>query len=169
MEGEIAAAVVDAPTAPTAHAVESSAPDRKAVLLALACATKSANMTVQDSDMAMPKPGDGTTVGHNEAGRTICLHSLAVLPEFQAKGLGSTLLKDFIQRMEGAGAGDRIAIITFERLVPWYERHGFRSLGRSEATFGGEVWYDMVRELRSQSEQRETSLHRFVDEDASIS
>jgi hypothetical protein len=40
---------------------------------------------------------------------------------------------------------DRVALITFERLVPWYERFGFENLGKSNAQYAGEEWYDMVR------------------------
>ena len=66
--------------------------------------------------------------------------------------------------MESAGAGDRIALLCLEHLVPFYERAGFKKLGASKATFGGVPWYDMVRELKSQDQQiedlRELHSHR---------
>lgn len=83
-------------------------------------------------------------VGHREEGRTIAVHSLAVLPSLQNQGLGSTLLKAFIQRMEYVQAADRIALLAHGELVKFYEKLGFENKGPSKATFGGGNWVDMV-------------------------
>ena len=84
-------------------------------------------------------------LGHKEEGRTICLHSLAVLPEYQNQGLGKTLVLSYIQRIQSAGVVDRIALLTYDRLVPFYERLGFEYRGKSKAQYGGGGWNDMVR------------------------
>lgn len=86
--------------------------------------------------------------GHQEAGRTICIHSLAVVPSHQGKGLGSTLMKAYIQRMEQSQAGDRIALLAHGELVAFYEKLGFVNKGPSKAQFGGGNWVDMVNRLR---------------------
>jgi GNAT superfamily N-acetyltransferase len=149
------------PTAETATPVYSGAPDRKAVLLGHICATKTTNPTVADSDMAIPEPNTTTvdpSVGHKETGRTLCIHSLAVLPQYQRRGLGKTLMKAYLQRMETQGVADRVALIAHEELIPYYENLGFRNVGRSEAQFGGGGWTDMVRELKNgevESEEEE--------------
>lgn len=84
-------------------------------------------------------------IGHQEDGRTIGIHSLAVLPEYQRKGLGTILLKAYIQRMTDSEIADRISILTYEDLAPWYEKtFGFKNDGKSEAAFGGGDWVDMV-------------------------
>ena len=106
-------------------------------------------------EWSTPEPGASPRPGHKEEGRTICLHSLAVLPSFQGQGLGGSILRAYVDRMEAAGAGDRIALLCLEHLVPFYERCGFTKLGASQATFGGVPWYDMVRELKSQERQIE--------------
>lgn len=99
--------------------------------------------------MAIPTTGhSGPSIGHKEEGRTICIHSLAILPEYQGRSLGKTLLKAYIQRMESHGVGDRIALITHEELVPFYQKLDFENAGKSDAQFGGGGWYDMVRELK---------------------
>ncbi|KAF2805820.1 acyl-CoA N-acyltransferase [Mytilinidion resinicola] len=126
---------------PFSHPADSSYPDRKSVLLAHCIATKSANLTVTDDDMAMPP------LGHNEHGRTICLHSVAVLPEYQNLGLGRTIVLAFVQRMQSAGMADRVALLAHEKLVPFYERIGFENRGESKATYGGGGWFDMVLEF----------------------
>lgn len=84
------------------------------------------------------------TRGHNQLGRTVCVHSLAVLPQFQGRGLGMLLMKAYIERIQTAAIADRLALLAHDELVPFYEKLGFRKVGKSEATFGGATWVDMV-------------------------
>ena len=135
---------MEAATASSASSVVSKS-DRKDVLIGHIVSTLTANETIEDADMEMPK--DGASGGHNVHGRTIALHSLAVLPDYQGKGYGSVLLADYIKRMSQQGVYDRIAIITYDDLVPFYEKHGFRNLGPGKAQFGGGGWVDMVVDL----------------------
>lgn len=121
-------------------------------MLAHAVATKTTNSTVTDDDMALPphwreQSHINPELGHKEAGRTVALHSLAVLPECQRIGLGRVVLRGFVQRMEGSGLVDRVALLSHEHLINFYEGCGFRCLGKSDATFGGGGWYDMVSVL----------------------
>ena len=89
-------------------------------------------MNIPTSEAPDPK------LGHKEEGRTICVHSLAVLPQFQKRGLGKTLMLAYIQRLESQGVADRLALISHEELIPYYEGLGFENQGKSEAQFGGE-------------------------------
>jgi GNAT superfamily N-acetyltransferase len=104
---------------------------------------------VKDDDMAIPPnwktdPTAKSPLGHQDDGRTVAIHSLAVLPAYQHKGFGSRLLKAYIQRIKSSGVADRIAIITYDRLVAYYEHFGFKNEGESAVVFGGAKWYDMV-------------------------
>ncbi|KAG8631962.1 hypothetical protein KVT40_001102 [Elsinoe batatas] len=168
-----------ATTASTSVPVYSGTPERKSILLGHIIATKTTNPLVRDEDMALPPnwraehqrgidspstvtpawtprigaSGDGPSVtppGHKEDGRTICIHSLAVLPEFQGRGLGKLLLRSYIQRMEGSGVADRVAIIAHEKLVPWYEGMGFESKGQSPVEFAGGKWVDLSLDLKKE-------------------
>lgn len=144
-------------TASTAHIVETGAPERKEFLLAMVCATKTRNELVSDDDMNVPSGWreqphpPNATVGHQEDGRTIAVHSLAVEPSVQGRGLGKTLLKAYIQRMQTSGVADRISILTYERLVPFYESVGFENRGPSKVQYGGGGWVDMVSSSDSES------------------
>lgn len=154
-------------TASTAHVVESgAAPERKEFLLAHICATKTRNELISDDDMKVPPnwrdqphPADAT-VGHQEDGRTIALHSLAVEPKFQGQGLGKTLLKAYVQRMQNSGVADRISILTYDRLVSFYESVGFENRGASKVQYGGGGWVDMVRSFNSPSSTRQEADQR---------
>lgn len=143
-------------TASTAQPVYSGAPNRKSVLIAHVIATKTTNATVTDADMALPENWQSRNIlieqkdGHKEQGRTLCLHSLAVLPEYQKQGLGRLLMRAYIQRMESACLADRIALIAHDNLVSFYEGLGFENKGASKAQFGGGKWTDMVLELKNQ-------------------
>lgn len=114
-------------------------------------ATKTRNEFISDDDMKVPPDWrdqpypSNATVGHQEDGRTIAIHSLAVEPEVQGRGLGKTLLKAYIQRMQNSGIADRISILTYERLVSFYESVGFVNRGPSEVQYGGGGWVNMVR------------------------
>ena len=103
-------------------------------------------MTIPSPDAPDPK------LGHKEHGRTICIHSLAVLPQYQGCGLGMTLMKAFLQRVESHGVADRVALIAHKEKIPYYEGFGFENKGESKAQFAGGGWYDMVKELQSGNE-----------------
>lgn len=82
--------------------------------------------------------------GHQDQGSTIAVHSLAVLPEHQGKGLGKTLMKAYVQRIKDAKIADRIALLSHDHLIPFYESLDFKNRGPSECTFGGGGWSSLV-------------------------
>jgi GNAT superfamily N-acetyltransferase len=87
----------------------------------------------------------GDAPGHHPLGRTIAIHSVCVHPAYQKLGLGKTLFKAYLQRMEGSGIADRAALIARPALVPWYiGNYGFEDAGNSKVQFGGGEWKDMV-------------------------
>ncbi|KAF4631393.1 hypothetical protein G7Y89_g6738 [Cudoniella acicularis] len=99
----------------------------------------------RDWNSEHPKPSN---LGHQEQGRTIVLHSVAVLPRFQGRGIGQVLMKAYIAQMNGAGIVDRLALIAHDHKVTWYETLGFTNKGSSKAQFGGGGWFDMVYEMK---------------------
>jgi ribosomal protein S18 acetylase RimI-like enzyme len=119
------------------------------VLIAHAVATKCATDIVTDDAMGYPSDwtsssSQATQRGHREEGRTIALHSLAVLPAYQRVGIGSVLLKSYLQRMGDSAIADQVAIITHEHYIKFYEGFGFANKGKSGAQFGGGGWNDLV-------------------------
>lgn len=92
-------------------------------------------------------PSSSERRGHQEHGRTIAVHSLAALPEFEGRGLGKLVMKSYMQRMEASGIADRIALLAHDHLAKYYEVLGFRNSGKSEATFGGGGWNGMVYDI----------------------
>lgn len=85
--------------------------------------------------------------GHREDGRTIAIHSLCVLPAFQGRGLGKTIMKSYQQRMETSGVADRIALLSHDHLARMYEGMGFQAKGKSNVRFAGGGWNSLVKEI----------------------
>ncbi|KAF2260698.1 acetyltransferase [Lojkania enalia] len=138
--------------------IDSHDSDRKKILLAHVICTKSSSPLVTDAAMSIPDNWRTTyalnpPVGHAEDGETLCLHSLAVHPRFQGRGLGRVLLLGWCQRMRDAGIGKRVAIICRDRLIPFYEKLGFDKAGPSACQYGGGGWWDMVLEFDDWNKQ----------------
>lgn len=96
---------------------------------------------------SLPSDDDEEPLGHQDLGATICVHSLAVHPEFQKMGLGSILMKAYIQRIKDSRIADRIALLAHDHLIPFYAGLGFEDMGTSAVTFGGGNWNNMVSVL----------------------
>ncbi|GJC90374.1 putative N-acetyltransferase C9.02c [Colletotrichum liriopes] len=93
---------------------------------------------------------DPTTVhyvGHKPEGRTIALHSLAVSPPYQQLGYGKKLMAAYIKEMGRTGKADRISILTYDRLVPYYQKLGFTHSGKSQSEYAGVAWHDLAFEF----------------------
>ncbi|KAI9720173.1 MAG: hypothetical protein M1812_002991 [Candelaria pacifica] len=141
----------EASTSTSSHATDTTKSDHKRVLLGHLVATKCRFRTVDDDSMALPPNwetgAEPKHLGHQDEARTLAVQSLAVLPNYQGRGLGTILMNSYIQRMSDAGIADRIALLTHDQLIPFYESCGLKLLGKSKAQFGGGGWYDMVLEF----------------------
>ena len=104
----------------TGRLVETSRKDGAvSVLLGHIVAAKTTSSVVTDDSMDFPRDWDSpqpvpSNLGHQEGGRTIVLHSVAVLPQFQGQGLGRVLMRAYMQQMNGAGIADRLALIAHD-------------------------------------------------------
>jgi len=103
-------------TFPAAKPVETDRSNNAvSVLLAHIVATRSGSQVVTDNDMDYPKDWKTATakpaVGHQEGGRTVAIHSLAVIPKLHGCGLGKLIMKSYIQQMNDSGTVDRVALI----------------------------------------------------------
>ncbi|OJJ58471.1 hypothetical protein ASPSYDRAFT_57771 [Aspergillus sydowii CBS 593.65] len=135
--------------------LEEDQPKPRPTLVGHVIATRTSNSRVTDKSMELPADWkserstvvDGETVGHDEYGSSIAIHSVAVLREHQGKQVGSTLMKAYIQRIREAAIADRIVIIVHDHLIPFYETFGFENRGQSKCQFGGGGWTDMTLEF----------------------
>ncbi|KAA8573947.1 hypothetical protein MFRU_001g01960 [Monilinia fructicola] len=124
------------------------------VLIGHVVAAKTHDLTASDASMGVPDGWEATkpprtSLGHQEDGRTIVIHSVAILPAFQGRGLGRILMTAYMQQMNGAGIADRLALIAHSHKINFYKALGFTEKGKSEAQFGGGGWYDLIYELKT--------------------
>jgi ribosomal protein S18 acetylase RimI-like enzyme len=119
--------------------------------------------------MALPQnwKSDPTANSDLYNGGTVCLHSVAVLPSYQGRGLGKILLNGYIKHMREAKICDRLALITYDRLVSYYEQFGFRNLGKSKSTFAGVAWVDMVLDL-AEDKSEEVLIAKRTEKQRSV-
>lgn len=85
--------------------------------------------------------------GHHPNGKSVAIFSVAIDPKVQGKGVGKTLLNDFIERMKKAGK-ESILLICKDNLIGFYKKFGFQTLGKSNSTHGGFEWWEMALSLR---------------------
>ena len=108
---------INAETLATGKPVETSRRNGAvSVLLGHVVATKTNDNVASDNSMGVPEDWDSphqkpSKLGHQEAGRTIVVHSVAILPSFQGRGIGRVLMMAYMQQMNGAGIADRLALI----------------------------------------------------------
>lgn len=82
---------------------------------------------------------------HQPEGIYQSVFGLDVLPQYQRKGVAANLMEHLIA--DAWERGKQGMILTCkEHLIPYYERFGYRNLGKSQSVHGGAVWYDMLLE-----------------------
>jgi hypothetical protein len=111
---------INAETLATGKPVETSRHNGAiSVLIGHVVAAKTNEFIASDESMGVPEDWDSphpkpSNLGHQEAGRTIVIHSVAILPAFQGRGLGRVLMMAYMQQMNGAGIADRLALIAHD-------------------------------------------------------
>lgn len=115
---------IKAETLATGRPIETSRKNGAiSVLLGHVIASKTDSPLVDDDAMDYPKDWQSenpqpSKLGHMEAGRTIAMHSVAILPAFQGRGIGRTLMMCYMQTMNGAGIADRLALLAHDVSTP---------------------------------------------------
>lgn len=72
---------------------------------------------------------------------------LAVAPAFQHRGIASALLAH-LEKSAKAKERETITLTCKERLISFYEGHGYTNQGESNSQHGGVKWYNMTKSLR---------------------
>lgn len=129
----------------------------------VAAAAAAAGTDAGTGAVVPPPASSSSPLGHQAAGSTVAVHSLGIVPSLQGKGLGTKLMRAYLERMAAlsASAGsakvDRVVLICQDYLVDYYTKLGFTNNGPSEAQFGGGGWFDMVSFLSERSDTNVTS------------
>jgi len=81
-------------------------------------------------------------IGHDPHGRNMVVFALAVLPEFQKRGIASQLMSRFVEEARQRKKGN-VLLMCKRHLIIYYERMGFAHAGLSKSTHGGAEWHEM--------------------------
>lgn len=73
--------------------------------------------------------------------------SLAISSQYQGMGIATKLLKELSLVCKEAQR-EGITLTCLEHLIPFYQKSGYHLEGRASSQHAGEVWYDMVLDLR---------------------
>ena len=85
-------------------------------------------------------------IGHEPNGKHIVIFSVVVHKDFQRKGLAGMLLADFINRVKRMQKKS-IHLICRDILINFYKKYGFEYIRKSDSTYGGLHWHEMVLSL----------------------
>jgi ribosomal protein S18 acetylase RimI-like enzyme len=85
-------------------------------------------------------------VPNNLSFSTQTILSLATSPEARGKGVGKSLL---LKLHDIAISQNReiISLTCLEKLIPFYDSHGYVNEGIADSKHGGEIWYNMTKNL----------------------
>ncbi|KAF2152870.1 acyl-CoA N-acyltransferase [Myriangium duriaei CBS 260.36] len=117
-------------------------------------ATRTSEPSVTEGAMEIPDQMSrdaktDTTVGHDQNGKNVAVHSLCIIQEYQGRKLGRALISAYINYLEKCVADTQnVVIIAHDHLIKFYESVEFVNNGPSKCTFGGGGWFDMALDLR---------------------
>ena len=76
--------------------------------------------------------------------------SLAVHPDYRGKGIAPQLLGE-LERNCVKSKRKGITLTCLDYLVPFYEANGYQNEGESDSVHAGLVWFNLVKEIRSEN------------------
>ena len=80
---------------------------------------------------------------YNPQGKNVMILGLDVLPAYRNQGLARLIMQEYIKREKEKGR-ESLILTCHETLVEMYKKMGYRDKGKSESTWGNEVWHEMV-------------------------
>lgn len=86
-------------------------------------------------------------VGHDIDGKNMVIFALAVLPEFQKRGIARRLMARFMEEARRCQK-ENVFLMCKQHLIAYYENMGFIHAGLSKSTHGGAEWHEMRLTLK---------------------
>ena len=80
---------------------------------------------------------------HDDDGSLLCIHSVVVDPGQRRKGVGTFILKGYVEHIKKLPNIRAIELLCKENLQAFYENAGFVYLGVSTVEHGSEKWLSM--------------------------
>lgn len=81
-------------------------------------------------------------IGHDPDGKNLVVFALAVLPEFQKRGIARQLMSRFVEDARQRQK-QNVLLMCKQHLIVYYQRMGFTHVGLSRSKHGGAEWHEM--------------------------
>jgi len=81
-------------------------------------------------------------IGHDINGKNMVVFALAVLPEFQRRGIAKQLMLSFVEEAR-RNKKEKVLLMCKRNLIAYYQGLGFAHAGLSRSTHGGAEWHEM--------------------------
>lgn len=85
---------------------------------------------------------------HHDGASRVMICGVEVLPEYRGMGLAGVMMQIYKDLCSRQGA-EKLYLTNHDRLTPFYEELGFRSLGTSASVWGGTPWNEMVCDINT--------------------
>lgn len=79
-------------------------------------------------------------------GNNLLLFGLVVHADYRRKGIAESLMRAILAKAK-ENKIKHATLTCRDKLIPYYEKFGFKKVGVSESVIGNVVWYDMVIEF----------------------
>lgn len=99
------------------------------------------NGMVTDTDRISDEMYENTSL-NNEQGKWQTVFGLDVAEGFRKRGFAALLINELIKTARNEKR-QGVILTCKEKLIPFYEKFGFKNQGLSRSVHGGAVWYDM--------------------------
>jgi ribosomal protein S18 acetylase RimI-like enzyme len=83
---------------------------------------------------------------HKKDGDYQTVFGIDVLPEYRKNGVGGKMMESLIKLSKERGKKG-IVLTCKEHLIHFYEKFGYKNMGKSKSVHGGAVWYDMLNKF----------------------
>ena len=81
---------------------------------------------------------------HEPHGATLCIHSVCVSPQLRHRGIGTALLRHYVEYVvQQRPEVHRMALLCKRPLLEFYARAGFQLVGESAVSHGRDQWLEM--------------------------
>jgi ribosomal protein S18 acetylase RimI-like enzyme len=102
-------------------------------LVGFVCSTRARGETLTEASMHE----------HVAGGETLCIHSVVIDPERRRRGLGSQMMREYLNYAAELPDLERIALIAKAHLVEFYRDVGFELVGPSRVVHGKDPWFEL--------------------------
>jgi GNAT superfamily N-acetyltransferase len=112
---------------------------------------------VSGTAMSTPNLSHQAMEKHDPQGTHVGVHSVVVSSDFRHRGVGSDLLRNYVDLLKKTKVYKSVVLIVHEELIPFYERAGFELRGKSDVVHGPKEWLEMAVDLDVRSPGRKWS------------